>query len=440
MLDRLDQRLPLLTGGRRDAPERQRTLRATIEWSYDLLEPTLQQVFARLAVFSTFTLEAAESVARAGFDEIDALVETSLLKPVADDRFLMLETIRELALERLAASGEEVDVRERQLAYLTELGLSANLHTEDDGPMRHELVIPERDNIRGALRWAIDTGRKVEGLRLVSALENWWVTSDPGESVQWLEQLFALDGDAPAEVLQIAYRCRGNAATVLGDPAGEEWYSKSLDAARSTGDDRHIASVVHRLAVWRVHYEDYDGAVRLMEESERLSDARGLDKVKASNLSLRGTLARRRGDLEEALRYSDASREIARRTGFTWWERVEWQARAFVLFGLGRPAEAAESGLEAARIADSMGDRASTVHSLALVARGRSECGDVVTAGRIWGAIEAEHDRAPVLAWDRERERLWDPVLAHDGPEFADGRSAGVPLSLSEVLEELSAP
>jgi tetratricopeptide (TPR) repeat protein len=223
----------------------------------------------------------------------------------------------------------------------------------------------------------------------------------------------------------------------VGDPVGEEWYSKSLEAAQSIGDERHIASVLHRLAVWRIHYEDYDGAIRLMEESESLSEALGLDRVLASNLSLRGTIARRRGDLNAALRYSDESREIAHRTGFTWWERVEWQARAVALFGLGRPAEAAESGLEAARIAERMGDRASTVHSLALVARGCAERGDVVAAGRIWGAIEAEQERAPIPAWGVERKELWEPVLAHDGPDFAAGRAAGRTATLVEILEEL---
>src|SRR5947207_7841511 len=137
----------------------------------------------------------------------------------------------------------------------------------------------------------------------------------------------------------------------------------------------------------------------------------------AENLSLRGVIARRRGDVREALRYSDASRKLAHETGFTWWERYEWQARALALFQLDQPAEAAQSALEAVRLAQDMGDRMEVVNSLALVARARAECGELVDAGRIWGAIEAEHERAPVPAWDRQRERLSEPVLVHDGPE-----------------------
>jgi len=113
LLGRLEQRLPLLTAGRRDAPERQRTLRATIEWSYDLLDPELQRLFARLGVFATFAAEAAEAVADASFDHVDALVEASLLKPLSTGRFLMLETIREFALAQLRAGGEADGIRLR---------------------------------------------------------------------------------------------------------------------------------------------------------------------------------------------------------------------------------------------------------------------------------------------------------------------------------------
>ena len=106
LLERLDSTLPLLTGGARDAPERQRTLRATIEWSYDLLDSGSKELFARLSVFAgSFPLSAAEEVSGADLDGVAALVDSSLVKPIGDDRFLMLETIREYALERLDGNG-----------------------------------------------------------------------------------------------------------------------------------------------------------------------------------------------------------------------------------------------------------------------------------------------------------------------------------------------
>jgi predicted ATPase len=102
LLQRLTQRLPLLTSGRRDAPEHQRTLRATIAWSYDLLDPASQALLARLSVFAgSFPLDAAERVCDADIDTLAALVELSLLKSAPDDRFVLLETVREFAAERL---------------------------------------------------------------------------------------------------------------------------------------------------------------------------------------------------------------------------------------------------------------------------------------------------------------------------------------------------
>ena len=153
LLERLEQRLPLLTAGRRDAPERQRTLRATIEWSYDLLPNELRAVFARLAVFAgTFSFEAAEAVVDATFDELDALVEVSLLKPVRGDRLLMLETIREFAVERLADSGEEPALRRRHAEYFLTVALSANLMNESEGEQHHEIAIRDRDNLYARAR------------------------------------------------------------------------------------------------------------------------------------------------------------------------------------------------------------------------------------------------------------------------------------------------
>ena len=126
LLERLDRRLPLLTGGRRDAPDRQRTLRATIEWSYDLLPPGLESVFARLAVFAgTFSLVASEAVAAATIDDLDALVEVSLLKAVGEDRFLMLETIREFAGERFATADDAGEVARRHAEHYLQVAEDA---------------------------------------------------------------------------------------------------------------------------------------------------------------------------------------------------------------------------------------------------------------------------------------------------------------------------
>src|SRR5439155_11677171 len=149
LVERLEQRLPLLTGGARDAPERQRTLRATIEWSFDLLPESLQDVFARLAVFAgTLSLEAAEVVAEAKPEDVRALVEASLVKALAGTRFLMLETIREFALERLTELPDVELLRRRHAMYYRGVALTASLDTDVPEEQQPEIVFPEVPNLR----------------------------------------------------------------------------------------------------------------------------------------------------------------------------------------------------------------------------------------------------------------------------------------------------
>ena len=433
LLERLEQRLPVLTSGRRDAPERQRTLRATIEWSYDLLDPGLQSLFARLGVFATFTLDAAETVAHAQLEDVDALVEASLLKPIRDDRFLMLETIREFALERLAESGEDDDTRKGQLDYLVELARSAKLHTEDHGPMRHELVNPERNNIRSALAWAIATGRQEDGLRLAVELENNWVTTDPAEGFRWLNDLLAL-GPSSGSLRMMALRCLGNSATMQGEAEGERYYEEALAIARDLGDPGPVASLLHRLAVWRARNGDPEGARALLSEGEELNRVAQLGRVEASNLSLRGDLKRRWGDPEGALPFYEASLAKARETGFTWWEKHALAVMALTLFELGQTEEAEARARDTLDVAWRMSDRVGTVDGLLLAARAHAELGDVTEAGRLWGAVEAEVERAPLAGWDVGNDHLVGPVLAHDGPDFAAGRAEGRRLALADAV------
>src|SRR5262249_22455091 len=181
LLARLNQTLKLLTGGARDAPARQQTMRATIDWSYHLLDEGEQRLFARLGVFvGGCTLEAAEAVSRTEgrglseesavsvlspqssvLDGLAALVDKSLLKqieaPNGEPRFTMLETLREYALERLAARGEEAALRARHAAYYLELAETAqpNLDTAEQAVWLERLEA-EHDNLRAALTWSLE--------------------------------------------------------------------------------------------------------------------------------------------------------------------------------------------------------------------------------------------------------------------------------------------
>jgi predicted ATPase len=173
LLIRLEHSLPVLTGGRRDAPERQQTLRATIEWSYELLDEEAKRLFARLAVFAgSFSFEAAEEICDADLDALAALVELSLLKPVGEARFLMLETIGEYARERLDDSDESEALRSRHAEHFLALvppmwgdrGFRARSKDELDG------LAADYDNVRAALEWLRGTDDVDRVLGLATAL------------------------------------------------------------------------------------------------------------------------------------------------------------------------------------------------------------------------------------------------------------------------------
>ncbi len=437
LLERLERRLPVLISGRRDVPERQRTLRATLEWSYDLLDPELQMLFARLGVFSTFSLESAEAIADAGLDGIDALVEASLLKHLGGERYLMLETIRELALERLEASGETEEIWGRHVQFFTELAERAGLNIEAEGPMRHELVIPERNNIRAALDRAVGTSEVEAGLRLACALENFWMTSDPVEGGHWVEALLARGEVSSTWLHALALRCLGNSAAVSNSAASAvELYRESLAEFRQCGDELRVAVGCHRLGVNLVQAGHEEEGRALVEESLDYFRRVGFAKGEAQCLSFLAWLAQAAGADEDALAYYERSIALCHETGFSWWEIHTRVSQASLLFELGRTAHAARSSREALELARRIDDRIGMVHGVALVARATVDAGDERLAGRLLGAIESEAERAPVAGWEADRAELVQPILDRAGAAFEVGRAEGRDESLERAVEE----
>jgi predicted ATPase len=205
---RLERRLPVLTGGPRDAPARQQTLRDTIAWSYDLLSPPEQALFQRLAVFAGgCTLAGAEAVCGAGagdgvtlLDGLAALVDQSLLVQTAtadgEPRFSMLETIREFALEQLEATGDGERARERHAAYC--LGLAHEAHFDIFVPAMQDAGVArlaaEQDNLRSALAWCLaGTGDRTTGVELAASLVGFWIEQQHfDEGHGWLQQALAV--------------------------------------------------------------------------------------------------------------------------------------------------------------------------------------------------------------------------------------------------------
>jgi predicted ATPase/class 3 adenylate cyclase len=433
LLERLERRLPVLTSGRRDVPERQRTLRATIEWSYDLLEPDLQRLFARLGVFATFSLAAAEAVAGADLDGVDALVEASLLKHLGGDRYLMLETIRELALERLE---EPDEMRRRHAEYFLELAKSANLGIETEGPQRHALVNPERDNIRAALDWTLDAGEPEFGLRLVCALENAWNTWDPLEGRRWVETLLACAPTVDPWLHAYALRVLGNSAAMTGDPErAVELYTQSRDEFRDCGDELRAAVMQHRAAISlgsEGHMHGARPARALIEESLAYFRRVGFARGEAQCLTFLANRAREEGDLVQALEGYDRAIQLSHQTGFTWWEVHSSLQRAEMLFKAGRTDEALRDSRESLKLAHGIRDRIAIVEGLTLLAAATA---DEELAGRLWGAVEADIERSPLPGLKEEVDQLAPDLVERAGGGFESGRAEGRALSLDEAVE-----
>ena len=219
MLARLERRLPLLTGGARDLPERQRTLRDTIAWSYDLLEESERRLFRRLAVFvGGCTLEAVEAVCDLDgdlglelLDGISSLIDKSLLRqedgPDGEPRFTMLETIREYGREQLQASGEEAAISRHHLAWACDVATRGQegIHGSD-GALWLDRLAADHDNFRAALAWSLrDTEPASLSLGLVMAggMHQFWEFREHfAEARRWSEQLLQADDAARAGTRQ----------------------------------------------------------------------------------------------------------------------------------------------------------------------------------------------------------------------------------------------
>jgi predicted ATPase len=278
ILGRLSRRLDLLKGGR-DADPRQRTLRSAIEWSHDLLGDAEQRLFARLAVFvGGCTLETAEQVAGAELDTLQSLVDKSLLRHT-DDRFRMLETIREFALERLEASGEADDIRQRHSEHFLELSEEAEPHLIREyhyrvGPWIVR-VESEFDNLRAALDVFEAAGNGDGVIRMAGALSWVWDQRQPAEGRRRLE--WALTADRrPTAARARALTGLAALAVLMGDLAtAKARAEEGLALHRQLGDPGRIADAVHILGRVTAEGGDMLGARTLFEESIRLARQAG---------------------------------------------------------------------------------------------------------------------------------------------------------------------
>lgn len=254
LLERLDRRLPMLTGGARDLPARQQTLRNAIAWSYDLLTPGEQTLFRRLGVFvGGWTLDAAESLVLPddGFDfftALTALVDKSLIRPAdgihGEPRFTMLETVREFAVERLVSHDDEVEVRGAHARFFVKLAESAATGLwGSEQPLWIDRLLVDLDNLRAALSWSLeapveDSERTETGMRLVVALFPYWFwQSRFNEARRWIDTALRRSDDQHSALRAATLYAAAMIDHHLGDYAtAERLAAASLAMARACGE------------------------------------------------------------------------------------------------------------------------------------------------------------------------------------------------------------
>ena len=301
LADLLEIHLPALAG-RRDAPARQRTLSATIAWSYDLLDEAQQRLLARLAVFrGGWSSQAAEQVCGADEGDVTALIDANLVR--GDDRFSMLETVYEFAHHRLAASGELDDMCRSLASYM--LALAEEGRPLARGPEEPALLARltlELENFRAVFAYALENEDATLGLRLAEALEPLWIRGmRQREAVRWLEPLLELDGQVDDAVRAGGLTLAGRSAIESGDiERAEPWFRAGLDLARQVGDDLRTAWALHGLGHLLAERGMTREAQPLFEESLELFLRLGEHAPAGGRMTYLAYYAAREGELERA--------------------------------------------------------------------------------------------------------------------------------------------
>jgi predicted ATPase len=484
LLSMLEQRLTVLAAGARDLPERQRTLRATIEWSYGLLTDLEREVLARLGIFARgCTFAAAEAVADADLDTLFSLVDKSLVRqeegPEEEPRFSLLETIREYALDRLTASGRHDEVARRHAEFFLEFTSEAGpaLVGVEQGRWL-DRVAAEHENLRAVLEWSLGPGELETGLRVAGALRRYWEAHAPSEMRAWLDQALRRAGEEPTPGLAEALLLSGRLDLVRGDyDAAERQFVRAHPIFLAVGDERLAAFVLSQLAWASLVRGDYELAA---ERADRAVDAAracgdgwalmaGLNVVGGAAIEL-GDLARARavfeetvaiargngdrvnegvllsnvaevavhqGDYDAAVPLFEDSLAIARELGDNQGQSAATLGLGSVANYRGRYDEATALFVEALRLLEQDGEAhrvAETVCQLAVAAAGG---GDLERAATLLGAGAAHFEQigaAPGIA-DRARfEAVLERARAEFGEAAERAYAAGRALTRDEAV------
>jgi predicted ATPase/class 3 adenylate cyclase len=479
LLQRLDAALPLLTGGGSDRPERQRTLRATIEWSHDLLDAGARAAFRRMSVFrGSFTLAAAEAITDAQLDQLAALLDQSLIKPRGDERFFLLETLREYAAEQLDAAGETATYALRHAHwYLERL---EEHHPEMRGPHRSDSLawfVAEEDNLRAMLDRLI-ADAAAEAAEAAALLHRWWVARNAYvEPRQRFTELLARD-DVSDQLRVRLLLCLGTVEARVGNQYATEAAAREILELAEPGsmDYAQAFSLLAHAAMDRGEIEEaVDLGAQAVEAAKSLDD-----RTRAQIGSDIGEILAEGGRTEEARAIARETREvflqnhdevfaavcdfvlgrydlyehkyesahetlvsalatIRRLGGHRGYEAETLRYLGFALLGLGRRADACASSTEALEIAfaDNPAPTREVIDALGQVAL-TADSTDAADAARLRAAV-ANLRRAtmpfglPRLAeLEREFERRLIETLGSE--LWARERATGAALTLDDAV------
>jgi predicted ATPase/DNA-binding CsgD family transcriptional regulator len=484
LLQRMEQRLPLLSGGVRDLPLRQQTMRDTIAWSHDLLTPTEQVLFRRLSVFSGgFTLAAAAAVAASPLDDLvvadelaaleglTSLIEQSLVlrgdASSDEPHYAMLETVREYASERLESSGEGIGVRRRHAMYF--LGFA---EAADGGPsplrttsvtagsvwaMRQRLLgghlddwldrlEADHDNLRTALGWLADPGEPEAFLRLARALCIFWIHRGPYEEGQaWLEQALARSGEAAPLLRRDALHGLGLLAVSRDDVVrAESCFSESLTISQARGDPEGFVSAWHGLGRVAMHRRRFNLATTFLQASlvgaRRLNDPMMASVTAGIALDYLGAAAYAQDALPLAASHFEAALVEQRAVDDRWGIGYSLVGLGYASRDRGETARAATLFAAGLGLFAELGDRRIIALALDGVAGLAVARGQPGRAARLMGAAVAmrKADGLPVEpAFQDAHERAASAARAALGEDaFAANWAAGAALALPAAVAE----
>jgi predicted ATPase/DNA-binding XRE family transcriptional regulator len=402
LLSRLDQALQ--TGGARDLPERQRTMRNTLDWSHELLHEPERKLFRRLSVFAEgFTLEAAENVCAAGTLEAEEvlvllgnLAEQSLVvaqtSPEGRTRYRLLELVRQYALEKLRESSEEDEVRLRHAGHYLTLAEEAEPRIKGHEQVEWlDRLEAENDNLRAAIGWALEAGEAQTAAQFGWALGMYWVMrARHSEGRLLMEQTLAQGTDLPAQMRARALWAL--AVCVYGSGNNERLVAISEEGvvlSRRAGDARAEAYTLGMIGFGVLQLGELERAARVLDESLEMDREQGDDWGAAHILTHLAVVPLRRGDYPRAAAYAEEALKLTSRTGDRFAANIALSLLAQSAWASDEPGRAAGYWREALRMASELADKLNSAYCIQGLAAVAETQGEPHHAARLLGVAEA---------------------------------------------------